>query len=388
MATRTLTVPARNRPAITERLDGINRRIDRYNLDGHATATYGTPRIVQTHDEHGRDIDVEVVDVTLTYDPVVVAGEWTLAAAVDFTAADTPMVFTFDDEVPVNLDATVCDHCQTARRRNTAYVVRAADGRTAQVGSTCVRDFLGIDPARFLHVVEIAREFDDEDFTGSGGRWEEFGLVEFVTYARAAIRTFGWAAASQWEQVPTRDLTVNALVGSRTEETREIRDAINDEVRAFTAAAIEWGATFNATSEFDRNLQAVARSEMIGRRGWGLAAYLPVAYQRHLEAEAEAREETPAVPVPEGRMEVTGTVVSLREGQNDWGFTYRMTVVDDRGFRVNSTVPRAIDPVIGDRVRFTATLSRSDRDETFGFGGRPARAEIVQRYDEEVGAAA
>jgi len=68
-----------------------------------------------------------------------------------------------------------------------------------------------------------------------------------------------------------------------------------------------------------------------------------------------------------------------------------MLVEDDRGFKVWMTAPSSLsyqldegsdvmrestsgsDDVTGARVEVTATLTRSDRDEYFGFGSRPGR---------------
>ena len=83
-------------------------------------------------------------------------------------------------------------------------------------------------------------------------------------------------------------------------------------------------------------------------------------------------------PVPEGRVTVTGEVVGLAVRESAYGVTLKMTVRDDRGFKVWVTVPSAIDPERGDRVSFVATLTASDDDKFFGFGKRPAKAEVLE----------
>lgn len=113
-----------------------------------------------------------------------------------------------------------------------------------------------------------------------------------------------------------------------------------------------------------------------------------------------ARDAEPKVPAPEGRIEITGEVVSVKLQESDFGSTYKMIVRDDRGFAVYCTVPSTLnvyersymgadgaqhthsggsirDQLFGRRVKFTATLTRSDRDEGFAFGKRPAKAELL-----------
>ena len=79
------------------------------------------------------------------------------------------------------------------------------------------------------------------------------------------------------------------------------------------------------------------------------------------------------------RVTVTGTVSKVAVHENDYGYRKVMTVVLDNGARVWGTVPAAIYEVgAGDTVTFTATFSRSDRDETFGFFKRPSKASMVR----------
>jgi hypothetical protein len=99
------------------------------------------------------------------------------------------------------------------------------------------------------------------------------------------------------------------------------------------------------------------------------------------------REDDAATPVPEGTQTVTGVVLSI-VNKYDPRYdktTAKMTVRDDRGFKVYGTLPRSLeysgylDGVStganrDDRVTFTAELTRSDRDQAFGFFKRPRDA--------------
>jgi hypothetical protein len=98
---------------------------------------------------------------------------------------------------------------------------------------------------------------------------------------------------------------------------------------------------------------------------------------------------TPAdvTPVPDTseRIVITGEVVSIATKENDYGEREVMTVEDDRGFKVWGTVPQKLieasytGELKGERVTFTATVQRSDRDESFGFFKRPTKAEITNQ---------
>jgi hypothetical protein len=115
----------------------------------------------------------------------------------------------------------------------------------------------------------------------------------------------------------------------------------------------------------------------------GLLVSLARAYDKHLEhAERKAERERERadevrVPCPIGRVTIVGKVVSVDEKDTDFGTRYVMTVRDDSGFVVWGSQPSALDPSVGDRIEFTASVERSDRDECFGFFKRPSKARLL-----------
>jgi hypothetical protein len=115
--------------------------------------------------------------------------------------------------------------------------------------------------------------------------------------------------------------------------------------------------------------------------------------------DAEMGDPTPA-PVVEGRQVITGRLLSTRSQEGYGGRDeLKMLVLDDRGFKVWCTLPGvlveqafelACEAGLSDggvagalraglkiRVRFTATVERSRKDETFGFGKRPTKAGVL-----------
>jgi hypothetical protein len=92
----------------------------------------------------------------------------------------------------------------------------------------------------------------------------------------------------------------------------------------------------------------------------------------------EAIEAKASSPVIEGRITVTGEVLSTKWQEGDFGGALKMLVRDDRGFKLWGTVPAAISPDRGDRITFTATVTKSQDDETFGFFKRPSKAFVEE----------
>ncbi len=121
------------------------------------------------------------------------------------------------------------------------------------------------------------------------------------------------------------------------------------------------------------------------------------------KAEKEA-ERGPVEDVPEGRVEVIGTIISTKWVDNDFGGAFKMLVESDEGhWRVWGTLPAKIDSTLrhmndevrdhnwnrtedflpgfdfkGSKVRFTAAIEPSKDDKTFGFYSRPTKPELIE----------
>jgi hypothetical protein len=88
-----------------------------------------------------------------------------------------------------------------------------------------------------------------------------------------------------------------------------------------------------------------------------------------------AAEKAAAAPCPIGRVVVRGTILKVEERENNFsyhgGTILKMTVKDETGFIVWTTVPNGVSAKRGDMVAFTVTLTPSETDPKFGFGKRP-----------------
>jgi hypothetical protein len=82
-------------------------------------------------------------------------------------------------------------------------------------------------------------------------------------------------------------------------------------------------------------------------------------------------------PVQEGRGVITGTVLSVKWQENNFGGSYKMLVQSDSGWRVYGTVPSGLGTDIkGLRVTFTATVEA--KEANFGFFSRPTKASVIE----------
>lgn len=112
----------------------------------------------------------------------------------------------------------------------------------------------------------------------------------------------------------------------------------------------------------------------------------------------ERREAQAEIPdVPEGRIDIVGTIVSTKWVENDFGGALKMLVVSDAGWKVWGTVPNKLWETIetmksefhfgdraeyvdfkGSRVSFSAQVERSRDDRIFGFYKRPTKPVLIE----------
>jgi hypothetical protein len=411
--------------AVLARVEKLNRRAAKIGVEP-LVATVGEYRKEDIFAMDGGPF--YVTDVTVAGEEPVVPGGWTMYAAVEhLLGADDEqrnLVVTFREETEdaLRTAAPDCDHCGHKKRRKKTYFVENDDGEVKQVGSTCVKDFLGHKGVEIAAWIDQASFDEDEEGWGASDKLGSFEIGEAVAYAILLADEFGYANASEGPK-STRD-HVAMLLGDRGRKpdarrtgAENIRDLNRIVVRllekrggwesllAEADEAVGWllalddGNGRGVENEYLWNLQtAVATAEATpaadGRtlrvqviKRLGFVVSLASAWSREkasrikLEAwrEADAERRETAEDAPTGRATVIGVVLKTDMKENDFGYRKVMTVLDDRGFKVWGTVPKAISEAlkVGDRVQFTAALTPTERDATFAFFKSPSKATVL-----------
>ena len=201
----------------------------------------------------------------------------------------------------------VCDHCKLLRLRNDTYVVRHDDGRTAQVGSNCLRDFLGHQsPEQMARYAELlmgaqellASEEDEEHGPRQRLRYWSEGVLAATS---AVIHKHGWMsrkAAREQSGKATADYVadyLNAVIFKDYKRAEEILpEGVSEEDAQSAKAALEWAQSVLPLRDKDLNdymwnLRVVSSQESVTNRELGLLASLLPVYQREIGREVEAR---------------------------------------------------------------------------------------------------
>ncbi len=285
--------------ATVEKIAAINRRAERRGFTGHleVTAVRATEQVGRYPDPIRERV---IYRTTLTGTPPAYGG-WQLLAAIDtlptldggheFILRCAPGVDDSDVDRS-RLHPGACEHCNTHRptRRHTFLVRHLDRGELKQVGSTCLKDFLGwTGTPVFLSITEAAADLE----AGFGAAVDEYTPQTILAYAHAAIEAFGWAPAS-FDQ-PTKTVVDDALFG-RGRRAEEIRQALSPHLAAGAAAAPhvieELLEHLTGTHGYEANLAAALRAAAVGPRELGLLCSAIPAYRRlHGARELAARKQ-------------------------------------------------------------------------------------------------
>jgi len=151
----------------------------------------------ETNPVTGWKTSYDEFDITVTGVEAKLAG-WVPVATLDHTldarealVARFPAHFETVIPVAYRFTGSRCDHCGIKIARNTTVLFRHEDGRWAQVGTTCILEYIGVDPRTVLMLSEWGHRFSDEE-EGGGRRCIYVAPVHFIAAAAEATRINGF----------------------------------------------------------------------------------------------------------------------------------------------------------------------------------------------------
>jgi hypothetical protein len=352
----------------------INARAEKKGFTGRVTVD--AEHVQVTHkNQAGIPVTYEMVDVTIGGEAPAYGG-WKFIARLDWDEeAGLITSMAPGAEVIVNREGLVrghCDHCKKIRARRVTYlVVNEEDGRQVQVGSTCIKDFIGWE-GRVVFLTEDEVRKDVEDGWGAigGGGERRYATVTVLAAAWAAIKTFGWQPASNFG--PTTKGTVHDILDPRDKHARKIaaqvapildeQDEKAAEVRAFILSD-----AFGGASEYVTNLKAVIGAETVAPRNFGLLVSAPQAMFRAqektlVEKAADALPASEWFGTAKEKVEFTGLITGIRYIDGDFGSTVLYTIRNQKtGAQVKWFASRE---VLGDKqdveVAIKGTVKKHD----------------------------
>lgn len=257
-----------------------------------------------------------------------------------------------------------CAHCRLDRRRKASYLVRNEEsGEIVQVGSTCVRDFLGgTDPKSVVKafewfdlLFELMEEAGERESGGFGEARSQVAAEEFLTHVACVMREHGWRSKSEAYDrggVSTAESAAanirNAAKQARgrdgsqlwidpTDDDAERAEAAIAWVRSEIGGRVDGPRQAEGASDYEHNLYVALAGDWLPASVEGIAASGIRAWDRAMERVAEREREQKAGASSahfgaEGeRLDLTLLVESIYESENRYGVTYITKMSDAEG---------------------------------------------------------
>lgn len=213
MLTEIMTIAADNTDALELRLAKLSKLAKKVGVQAPQVAYSNfLERETLTATGHKTGEFHVVCDATLSYEPIQFAGGWKLVASIESGELGN-LVYSVNgkDHAHLRESKLTCEHCQIKRFRKVHYVLESETGEEKVIGSTCMKQFLGIDPKKALNFWNSIRSLVDDDQLkqGSGKNW--FKLENLAAWVSRAVELDGrfvsrsTAFNSYEEQVATAD---------------------------------------------------------------------------------------------------------------------------------------------------------------------------------------
>lgn len=249
---------------------------------------------------------IKVLDILLDCTIVQVNG-WEFIARIDHANGDLGnIVRALPGQVIPEMyrhTGCVCEHCHVKRFRRDTFLLReVATGRIQQVGSSCLKDFLGgHDPVKLAKLAELlsyANECAHGYTNYVGGDKRYLDLAAYLEYVSFDMRDRGFyvsrAISSERNIQATSDRSLDMML--HVNEYLDVDLKLADEDRTNANQAIEWaqalGEDGSELNDYQHNIKVLAASGFIEYRSTGYAASILSAWKRATQVIVDAPRKT------------------------------------------------------------------------------------------------
>lgn len=262
---------------------------------------------------------ITYLETTVKYEVPKIAG-WDLVCVFDYehyedeneqaqlavftnTVPGKELPYEYQDKKDVH-----CEHCGHNRFRKRTFLVQHESGEYKEVGSTCLKDFLGHDPNSFMWYAGIQdriREMEDEFGLGSFGSGDpmSYDLLGILTLTHTVIRKYGWTSRSEANdysynnngKVATADNVLYYLTTPKEKIEPRDRIEIEEEDENIAEKTLAYFKTLESQdNDYIMNCIKLIRIDRVPRRRLGIACSMIAVYRRHVEKELEKAQELPS----------------------------------------------------------------------------------------------
>lgn len=288
MDIRHFNIPAPNMQEVESKLNKLNKRAFKLGIE-EISWVWGKAYL--NSDEK------LLVPIELSGPLHIQYEDWEFVATLQHLTTGENILRSIDNSISIPKEfretGPICQHCLINRYRKDTYLIRNINSNTiVQVGSSCIKDFLGgFSPDNILHRAELVSSLM-EYMTGSSGSFghtseDLYYLTKVLSQTSACIRDYGWVSKSKAQEYG-KTATVNHVYNNFDPPTKDfVCSIVTDDDKKLAIEVADWAENLPdydcEASDYLHNIRAIARSGMVGYRTMGFAASMVSAYKRATE---------------------------------------------------------------------------------------------------------
>jgi hypothetical protein len=256
--------------------------------------------VVGYHREENKDskfYNEQIMEVFVAFPEPKLNG-WTFAARIDHANevgnVVRPVGDIFLPEIYRHREP-ICDHCGYKRKRRDSFVVfHEETNEYKQVGTSCLKDFLGHgDAEKWAKVAEMIASIGELQRTGYGIGYRgmedrrRFNTEDFCSAAAQAVLDYGWTSRKSAEQGGHTSTASRAWhylhdkhFGHITDKARELAEKALEAARAYRDKP--------EMNDYEHNCWVIASTDAMEARSAGIAASIVGVYYMRNQAHKAA----------------------------------------------------------------------------------------------------
>ena len=328
---------------LEKKIKRITKKLDKNNLKWSFEVLGESVEEVAVWDYVNRDnvpqfspkkVGTVVVDVTsYTFEmESLKLGEFEVLAVIEHNAIEGTNeniihVIKENASIPVEYRTvkSYCQHCKSDRKRNKTVLLINAENEIIQVGSTCIKEYTGIDGlsiiGNYQDIHNIILEELSIDYDGSLPKSKYVKTLDYLTNCINLISTEGYK----------KDDTKYGAWDMTTESRKDVRfEALAQEIITYFQSR-----EFKEYETFQNNIKLYLYNEYTKKNG--IIAYAYVAYQKEIEKdlkkakEEEGKKDSNYVGNIGEKIQTELTFINSYSFDTEWGTSHIHKFQDQNG---------------------------------------------------------
>ena len=373
MEAQLFNIPSANMEKLAKKIEALNKKALKAG-----TGEIKITTISKTVDKN-KDGTVDVRFQIALEGEIPKINGWAFIARLDHNtdpSGESNLVYVMPSaDLPVHFRtaAANCEHCGWDRRRRDTYILQNEDtGEYKQVGRTCIRDFIGIDPARIAEqaerYVKALGLLDDarEPRWGGINDHRDICLPTYLSYVSMVIRECGWISGREAYEDRSKVSSASQACDEMFVSGR-VPSIPSAEDKELAVTAMDYILTLEPKNDFLHNLITITKQSYLDWKATGLAAAIMFVYNRHLEEEAKREaaadlSKSEHVGTLKERLEMDVKVIGKRwvEGYYGSSALIRMLDANDNLFVTFASGSFGDNINIGDQLVIRGTVKKHD----------------------------